>query len=243
VKGKILATEHWPLTTASMTWIKICGMTNLEDALVAVEAGADAVGFVFHDRSPRTIDVETARRIVNKLPAQMEKVGVFVGEPSERVNEVAVQAGLSAVQFYHVDGKPGSGDYLELSQLGIAQEHGRKLIIAISNAELKNCSAFIGSEEKKHIYAMLIDSGTGDRVGGTGVPFDWESLRDRVHGLNLVLPVIVAGGLNSENVDEAIEVLKPWGVDVVSGVEARPGKKDPEKVRAFVNAVRAAKSA
>ena len=218
-----------------MTWIKICGMTNLEDALVAVEAGADAVGFVFYEKSPRKIDAETVREIVAKLPKNTEKVGVFVGGPAERVNELAARTGVTSVQFYGSDGKPRSADWL-----GISRENGRKLIVAISGADLNNGGVLIGNQAKQHIDSLLIDSGSGGRLGGTGLAFNWRDYRGQVGGLNRTLPVIVAGGLTPENVGEAIGILKPWGVDVASGVESSPGKKDPKKVRAFVRAVRAA---
>ena len=210
-------------------------MTNLEDALVAVEAGADAVGLVFYEKSPRNVTVETAREIVAKLPKNTEKVGVFVGGPAERVNELAARSGVTSVQFYGSDGKPCSADWL-----GISQENGRKLIVAMSGADLNNGGVLIGNEAKQHVHSLLIDSGSGGRLGGTGLAFNWRDYRGRVRGLNPTLRVIVAGGLTPENVGEAIEILKPWGVDVATGVEASPGKKDPEKVRAFVKAVRAA---
>jgi phosphoribosylanthranilate isomerase len=220
-----------------MTWVKICGMTNLEDALVAVEAGADAVGFVFYEKSPRKISVEAAREIVEKLPEAVEKVGVFVGETTELIGDIVAQVGLTAVQFYHAKGKSSSADWA-----AIGQELRCKLIIAVHGERLIDGGVFVSDEVKRRVHAMLIDSGSGERPGGTGATFDWEGCRGMVQGLGSMMPVIVAGGLTAGNVAEAIGILKPWGVDVASGVEARPGKKDPEKVRAFVRAVRAAES-
>jgi phosphoribosylanthranilate isomerase len=216
-----------------MTWIKICGMTNLEDALVAVDAGADAVGFVFYEKSPRCVSVETTREICEKLPEGVERVGVFVGESAERIDDVAAQVGLTTLQIYQDSQKNGSPD-----SPSIRRERQCKLIVAVNEEKLVDGGVFIGDEIKKYLYALLIDSGHGSRPGGTGTTFDWERSRGMVQGLGLAIPVIVAGGLTSKNVRDAIEILKPWGVDVVSGVEARPGKKDPEKVRAFVRAVR-----
>jgi phosphoribosylanthranilate isomerase len=216
-----------------MTWIKICGMTNLEDALTAVDAGADAVGFVFYEKSPRNITVEAAREIVEKLPEGVEKIGVFVGESAEGINHVARRVGLTAVQFYHAPGKSSSADWAANSD-----EPRRKMIVAVPGEKLVDGGVFISDEAKKRMHAMLIDSGSENRPGGTGATFDWEKCRGMVQGLDFTIPVIVAGGLTPDNVCEAIEILKPWGVDVASGVEARPGKKDPEKVRAFVRAVR-----
>jgi phosphoribosylanthranilate isomerase len=216
-----------------MTWVKICGMTNLEDALVAVEAGADAVGFVFYEKSPRCVTVETARKIVEKLPADVEKVGVFVRCTMESITDTATRVGLTGAQLYQAQEKPSSADWT-----AIHQERRYKLILAVPGERLIDGSMLISAEAKKSIYAMLIDSGSGDRLGGTGASFDWEACRGMVQGVGSIVPVIVAGGLTPENVVGAMHVLKPWGVDVVSGVEASPGKKDPEKVRAFVKAVR-----
>jgi phosphoribosylanthranilate isomerase len=216
-----------------MTWVKICGMTNLEDALIAMEAGADAVGFVFYEKSPRNISVEAARRIVEKLPDSIEKIGVFVGSAIEYITGAAARVGLTGVQFYQAKGKSSSANWI-----AIGQERRCKLIVAVPGERLIDGGVLISEEAKKSIYAMLIDSGSSDRPGGTGASFDWEACRGMVQGLGSMVPVIVAGGLTPENVGEAMHVLKPWGVDVVSGVEARPGKKDPEKVRAFVKAVR-----
>ena len=109
-----------------MTWVKICGMTNLEDALTAVDAGADALGFVFYEKSPRNISVEAAREIVEQLPEKVEKVGVFVGQTTNRVNAIAARANLTGVQFYHAKGKSGSEGWT-----AIIQEMRRKLIIAV----------------------------------------------------------------------------------------------------------------
>jgi phosphoribosylanthranilate isomerase len=172
---------------------------------------------------------------VEKLPESVEKVGVFVGESAERVREVAVRIRLTAVQFYHASGKSSSSDWAAISH-----ELGRKLIVAIHGERLADGGMFISGETNRCVHAMLIDSGSGDRPGGTGTMFDWEKCRGMVQGLGSMIPVIVAGGLTAENVVEAIGILNPWGVDVASGVEARPGKKDPEKVRAFVRAVQEA---
>jgi phosphoribosylanthranilate isomerase len=218
-----------------MTWVKICGMTNLEDALTAVDAGADAVGFVFYEKSPRNISVEAAREIVQKLPERLEKIGVFVGETTKNANDIASRANLTGVQFYQAKGKSGPEGWT-----AIIQEMRRKLIIAVGAEGLIDGGVFVSDEAKRRIYAILIDSGSGDRPGGTGATFDWEECSGMVQGLGATMPIIVAGGLAAENVIEAIGILHPWGVDVASGVEARPGKKDPKKVRAFVAAVREA---
>ncbi len=213
-----------------MTWVKICGMTNLEDALAAVEAGADAVGFVFYEKSPRNISVEAAREIVEKLPEGVEKVGVFVGElPPQAVTEVVKRARLTSMQIY-------GGSAL----VGAAQWHeaGLKLLVAIRAEDLIEGEVIVTGDFAELSYAAVLDSGSGERPGGTGKRFDWVNSQIAVQGLGELLPVVVAGGLTPGNVAEAIRLLKPWGVDVASGVEERPGKKDPDKVRAFVKAVR-----
>jgi phosphoribosylanthranilate isomerase len=214
-----------------MTWIKICGMTNLEDALVAVEAGADAVGFVFYEKSPRNVSPETAQEIVQMLPAKIEKTGVFVGETAQRMDEIAGQVGLTALQFYR--------NPLDSAASGWNVPRGsHKRIAAVSGGRLSN-SDLVGLPVNT-LYGVLIDSGSRECPGGTGASFDWNSGFHGVQGVSYVLSVIIAGGLKPDNVHLAIESLKPWGVDVSSGVEASPGKKDPEKVRAFVKAVRVA---
>ncbi len=220
-----------------MTWVKICGMTNLEDALVAVEAGADALGFVFYESSPRNVSVETAREIVNKLPEGVEKVGVFVTESVTKMDEVSDRVGLSAVQMYPA--LSGSG---ELSD-DVLPNRCRRTFVAIPNGSITSgdrFSLFLSQEVLNRVTALVIDSGNSQRPGGTGEPFDWRGATDSVRAVSEVIPIVVAGGLTAKNVSEAISILKPWGVDVASGVEIRPGKKDPEKVRAFVKAVREA---
>ncbi len=212
-----------------MTWVKICGMTNLEDALVAVDAGADAVGFVFYDKSPRCVTVQAAREIVGKLPAEVEKVGVFVNENVDGPAEVLERVGLTTAQVY----SKSIGEWMQWYQTA-----ERKLMWAIPGSTLReDFSVSLGTLDKP-ITALLVDSGSADRPGGTGERFDWGRAKNSIWFLEQKVPVVVAGGLTPHNVDHAIKTLRPWGVDVVSGVEATPGKKDPEKVRAFVRAVR-----
>jgi phosphoribosylanthranilate isomerase len=224
-----------PRALLFMTWVKICGMTNLEDALVAVEAGADAVGFVFYEKSPRCVSVEAAREIVEKLPAGVEKVGVFVDSGSRRIREIVLKTGLTAVQLH---GKE-SLDSVWNDQRPVAESIGAsKLIPMIHGDALKDGGFFISQRAHDDIFAILLDSRSDGAVGGTGATFDWEATREMAQAMSLTVPVIVAGGLTGLNVGDAIKILQPFGVDVASGVEARPGKKDPEKVRAFVRAVR-----
>jgi phosphoribosylanthranilate isomerase len=220
-----------------MTWIKLCGTTNLEDALMAVEAGADALGFVFYDKSPRNVTPEVVREIVAKLPEEIEKVGVFVNESAEHINEISNRTNLTAVQLY---GSEAISSYLSYAIEVNCRIALPKLISVWPSASFVEGGIFIADRAKKVLYAILMDSGSANELGGTGRTFDWEKCSDMVHALSATVPLIVAGGLNPGNVAEAIRILNPWGVDVVSGVEATPGKKDPEKVRAFISAVRQA---
>jgi phosphoribosylanthranilate isomerase len=216
-----------------MTWVKICGMTNLEDALVAVDAGADAVGFVFYEKSPRCVSEETVREIVGKLPESVEKVGVFVNESMEKVSAIADQAGLTAVQFH--------GDEYEDPTKWPTDRRTFLCIPAhwVAMTWRKKGKAF-GSfmALPRNLGAIMVDSSTSEKRGGTGRPFDWREAEAWISTMGQLGPVVIAGGLKAENVADAIRILRPWGVDVVSGVEVRPGKKDPEKVRAFVKSVR-----
>jgi phosphoribosylanthranilate isomerase len=214
-----------------MTWVKICGTTNLEDALVAVDAGADAVGFVFYEKSPRCVSVEAAREIVEKLPESVEKVGVFVGGSPESIAKMLRQSRLTVAQIYPREPLALTDEFFT--------DFPFRVIPAISTGligedEIAGFHLANGGREK--LVAMLIDSGNSERPGGTGEKFDWAQMSGLADGIGLRL--VVAGGLTPENVGDALEILKPWGVDVASGVEVRPGKKDPEKVRAFVRAVR-----
>lgn len=215
-----------------MIWIKICGTTNREDALTAVEAGADALGFVFYEKSPRKIDPQTARRIVEKLPSNIEKVGVFVNEPAEKILKTVMQASLTAVQLHGIASR--RPEFIR----SLEDSRGLKIFLALQADEI---GAFEAPENNKgEIGAVFVDSGTSQLPGGTGKTFDWRAATAGVEAIKRNSNVVVAGGLNPSNVAEAIRILKPWGVDVASGVEARPGKKNSEKVRRFIEAVRSA---
>jgi phosphoribosylanthranilate isomerase len=214
-----------------MTWVKICGMTNLEDALTAVEAGADAVGFVFYEKSPRNVSVDTAREVVERLPGGVEKVGVFVNENEDSICAVADEAGLTAVQMHGDDEDPRAAD------LVVVHRPTLKVFPAISMNHVDPLE-WTSMWDPDVVHAFLVDSGTSSKLGGTGEAFDWRASAPTLEEIRRFGRVVLAGGLAPVNVARAIGILKPWGVDVASGVEARPGKKDPEKVRAFVKAVR-----
>jgi phosphoribosylanthranilate isomerase len=238
-----------------MTWVKICGITNLEDALVAVEAGANAVGFVFYENSPRNIDPETAAMITRTLPANIEKVGVFVSDSKSDWFDIVSAVELTAIQR-HLGDRKSSADEL-LTELVVHQSKRRfKVFRSLSS------SFFLVDEQSIGVLAedfsrvrrrtpgqprlpegfcetFFLDSGRPGQPGGTGKPFDWSKAVPIAEGMRKGgLKLVVAGGLTPENVQEAMRILHPWGVDVSSGVEAKPGKKDPQKVRAFVKAVR-----
>jgi phosphoribosylanthranilate isomerase len=237
-----------------MTWIKICGMTNLEDALTAVEAGADAVGFVFYEKSPRNVSVEAAREIVRELPERVEKVGVFVAGAGPEAHEVVDHAGLTGMQTYLLhDG--GTGNTTATGRSVFPQRMRFLMALSMKLFEADEASRGLAAsfanwtknipEETSPLAEMMdtvvLDAGDLQMPGGTGKTFDWAKAVPIAEGMRRGgVKLVVAGGLTAENVGEAIRILKPWGVDVSSGVEARPGKKDPEKVRAFVKAVRAA---
>lgn len=220
-----------------MTWVKICGTTNLDDALVAVEAGADAVGFVFYEKSPRNVSVDAARKIVEQLPAKLEKVGVFVDADCDGMRDAVASAGLTAIQLHGrrslesacQDARPVT------ESLGVS-----KVIPMIPSSRLSETDGgvMIKGSIREKVFALLVDSQANGVGGGTGVPFDWDATKGMIQALGRSFPVIVAGGLTPSNAADALRTFRPFGLDVVSGVEASPGKKDPDKVRAFVRAVR-----
>jgi phosphoribosylanthranilate isomerase len=229
-----------------MTWVKICGITNLEDALTAVEAGADALGFVFYEKSPRKTNSEEARKIVSQLPSNVEKIGVFVLQDSEPAWQIAEQVGLTGLQIHVLasqNSQPGKTRELDAVCPPRAQNFYPALPAAwlLGNGSVSlNLASFIEKKAERSYDRILLDSGTPEQPGGTGKRFDWVQSASAFKQVSREINVIVAGGLTPGNVAEAIRIMEPWGVDVASGVEASPGKKDPEKVRAFVKAVREA---
>ena len=223
-----------------MTWVKICGTTNLEDAEAAAQAGADALGFIFAP-SPRRIDVESARKIAARLPENIERVGVFVDEDMETVWATAERVGLSAVQL-HGHETPRLMKrmvaYRMLDRPLGAQRPRMFKAIPVGGDPYAALRYVDGAEEV--LSGVLLDSAGGRTRGGTGTAFDWKAASDFIFELGQRYRLVLAGGLTPENVPQAIEMFHPWGVDVVSGVEKEPGKKDPEKLTAFVRAVRKA---
>ena len=208
-----------------MVWVKICGTTSLEDAQAAVDADADALGFIFAE-GPRRVAPLVARDIVRSLPERIEKIGVFVNETVERIREIALETGLTAVQL--------SG-YRSLDVLAkLKTEPGLQLIPVYRMPTVPDSELF----DFGRFDRVLFDTAVEGKHGGSGRTWDWESGKAAIALLNGHVKVVVAGGLTPVNVADAVRILHPWGVDVSSGVECEPGKKDHEKVRAFVNAAK-----
>jgi len=214
-----------------MTWVKICGITNLEDAITAVKAGADAVGFVFYQNSPRRIALDAAKQIIARLPEQVEKVGVFVDQLEGPICASAKEAGLTAVQLHGTNEDPRTADLIRKKSKDLRIFVGISMLQSIPEGR-----AMMWTHDLVH--AFLVDTGNSTTPGGTGRSFDWQAQATNVSAIARLGRVVVAGGLLPTNVSEAVRILKPWGVDVSSGVEVKHGKKDPEKVRAFVEAVK-----
>ncbi len=201
--------------------VKICGITNAEDGLAAAAAGADALGFVFHEPSPRSITIADAAAIIRELPPLILKVGVFVNAPADFVVRAIGDCGLNLLQFHGEE----SPDYC--MQFGLMSMKAFRIRDATSLAQLKDYST----------DAWLLDAYSAGKVGGTGAQFNWDlALEAKSWGR----PIFLAGGLTPENVADAVQLVRPFGVDVSSGVEASPGRKDHGKVRAFIKAAKGA---
>jgi len=214
-------------------WIKVCGNTSLEDALLAVEAGADALGFVFAP-SPRRVTESEVAAMVRHLPATVEKIGVFVDASLEEIYSAVRVCGLTGVQL-HSEARPELPAKLH-ELLGAELRILRVVHFGEGAAEQA-----VELAQNPHVDAVLVDSRTATAVGGTGVAFDWAAASKTLFQNPAARKrSIAAGGLNPENVAEAITTLRPWGVDVASGVEAEPGRKSPQRVRTFVERARAA---
>jgi len=211
-------------------WIKICGNTSLVDAILAVEAGADAVGFVFAP-SPRQVTAAEVATIIPQLPVTIEKVGVFVDAGLDEIVSTVRSCGLTGVQL-HFDADQELPARIR-ERLGPELRLLRVIHFAAETAG-KHVEQIAEHARNPHLDAVLVDSRTALAAGGTGVTFDWVEARKTVFAETGRLRLVAAGGLHPANVVEAIAVLRPWGVDVASGVEAVPGYKDPAKVREFV---------
>lgn len=198
--------------------IKICGITNLEDALIATELGADAVGFIFYEKSPRFINPRTAALIIRELPPFVATVGVFVNEPPEKLVDIAKQAGVGCVQL-HGDETP---EYC--ASLGLRTIKALRVKDAYVLNKLRSFT----------VSGILLDTYKEGVPGGTGETFDWDIAAEAAKAGRIIL----SGGLNPENVRQAIEKVRPYAVDVSSGVESKPGRKDHAKLKKFFEQVR-----
>jgi phosphoribosylanthranilate isomerase len=198
-----------------MVKVKICGITRLEDALLAVEAGADALGFVFFHESPRHIFPEQAAAIIRHLPPFVQTVGLFVDEALETVNKTAGLCGLDIIQLH---GKE-TPEYCEAVRRRVIKAFRVKDITCLEPMNTYQASAF------------LLDAWSPTAHGGTGRTFNWEIAACAAQ----VSRIILAGGLTPDNVAEAILQVRPYGVDVSSGVESSPGKKDSRKLTEFIS--------
>lgn len=201
--------------------VKICGITSADDALAAVEAGADAIGFMFYAPSPRCVRFERAAKIIHELPPFVARVGVFVNPTEEEVRRAIAECGIDTLQF-HGEEPPE-----------FCRRFGLKTIKAFRIRDRESLQATVAYPDQ----AWLLDSFVAGKPGGTGEVFNWEIAREATQRSRRV---ILAGGLTPENAAEAVRKVQPYGLDVSSGVESSPGKKDPAKVRAFIAAAKGA---
>ena len=208
--------------------IKICGVTTPEDARFAAEAGADAIGLNFYPKSPRFITPSQAAAIVRELPAFTAAIGVFVGMPLRQACAIAYQLGLRGIQTY--DDQLPSEDAFPFAHIPAFR------VKDAAGLERIQVFAELAKVLGHPLAAVLIDSHVEGAMGGTGQKAPWELVR----GYQFLAPVILAGGLTPENVGEAIARVRPWAVDVASGVESSPGRKDSAKVLHFIRAARTA---
>lgn len=208
------------------TWIKICGTTSLEDALSSMEAGADALGFIFAP-SKRQVSPEQAQRIISQLPSEVERIGVFMNKPAAEIAKIVSAVELTGIQMHGKEVPQEVYNSLPRERRNSMRTIKTVLVQQGSDITLDDAGA------PGVVGAWLLDSGAG-----SGKTFDWHAARAQLGERKETF--IIAGGLTPENVGEAMRVFMPWGVDVVSGVEREPGRKDPEKLKAFVAAVRKA---
>ena len=215
-------------------WIKICGNTNLEDAQQAAAVGAHALGLVFAP-SPRQVTAAQVKAIVGRLPSSVETYGVFLDATADEIARIVAECGLNGVQLHHSSNALQASPLAGVDQLAtlrqtlrLRQAEAVRIIAALAfNAGLKAQL----EQASQHADAVLVDSRPS---GGTGLQFDWNAASAAFRQARGHAHVIAAGGLNPENVAEAIAMLQPWGVDVVTGVESSPGRKDHARVEAFV---------
>ncbi|MBM4127415.1 MAG: phosphoribosylanthranilate isomerase [Nitrospira sp.] len=205
-----------------MVKIKICGITNRDDAQVAVAAGADALGFVMYRKSPRYVEPAVAKAIIAELPPFVLPVGVFVNEDATAVRTLMDECGFALAQLH--------GD----ETATYCQQLGRPVLKALRVKDRGSFLALAEFQGRARVRGVLLDAFSDQAYGGTGHKVDWTLAAEVARAT----PILLAGGLTPSNVVEAVQLVRPYGVDVSSGVEASPGKKDPEKVKAFIEAAR-----
>jgi len=201
-------------------FVKICGITRLEDATAAADLGARALGFNFYKKSKRYIQPEKAAEIIDQMPGHILKTGLFVNSPEDEIKKIDSKLDLDLLQF-HGDETPE-----------LCRKWGDKVIRAF---RLKTEDQLNEIEKYEFARMIIIDASIGRQYGGTGELSNWNlAIKAKKYGV----PLLLAGGLNPANVGEAIQKVKPFGVDVAGGVESSPGIKDREKIRAFMHSVR-----
>jgi phosphoribosylanthranilate isomerase len=222
-------------------WIKICGNTNLEDAQLAAQLGAHAVGFVFAP-SPRQITAAQVAAITPHLPSHVERVGVFHSSDAQQIAAIVHEAGLTAVQLHGTLDEPLTQRLAEefTGSVRIIQTLHWTVAPATESPAARLASQIERIARLGFAGRILIDSKVGAVTGGTGVAFDWTAARALFASVPSGVSLIVAGGLNAENAAHAIAQLNPWGVDVSSGIESSPGRKDPALLARFIQSARAA---
>ena len=198
-----------------MTKIKICGITNIEDALAAAEYGTDALGFIFYPKSPRAVSKETVKSIISELPPFITTVGVFVNEGSEQINDIVSYTGINTVQLHGTESPEECSSF-------------NKVIKAFGIRRLSDIAPL---DQYNMVSALLLDTYSPDSHGGTGKTFNWEiAIEAKKEGR-----IILAGGLNPKNIADAVRTVQPYGVDVSSGVEGSvKGKKDLKRLKSFI---------
>lgn len=206
-----------------MVKIKVCGITNLDDAMAAVDAGCNALGFVFYKKSPRYISPKKARDIIRHLPDKIIKIGVFVNEQPDVIKGIARLCNLDMLQFHGYESVDFCGKF-----------KGYRIIKAFRVKDKVDLSEVL----KYQTFAYLFDTFVRSKVGGTGRTFNWQLYK---HLVKIKRPVFLSGGLNENNVREAIRMFKPEWVDVSTSVEISPGKKDRFKLKRFISSVKEAK--
>lgn len=198
--------------------VKICGLTNAEDARAAADLGADALGFIFYPKSPRYLTPAAAAAIIRELPPFVVKVGVFVDESAERIVQIARDAGIDSIQL-HGNESPGLCEALRREHFNVVKAF-----------RIQDQSS-LAQVQSYRVSACLLDSYVPGQLGGTGARFNWDlAIQTKSFGV----PMILAGGLDPENIADAVSKVAPYGVDVSSGVESAPGRKDLAKVRDFI---------